>query len=373
MSRKKVDMYEELLPDGRCKYRLPYLDPLSHKKKTVSVIMEKQSASNYKLAKRFLEDKVDGIMLEKECKDITLAALVDQYLEEKQSIIRPSTYQRDKFTLDKMVSWLGSDTLLSSLSVPLIKQTIKKHTEKNVTYNEYIRRFKPLLNWSYINGYLEDRTIIDRLQMLPDNKKKRIEDKYLEKEELELFLDSVDHELWRYVTEFLVLSGLRIGELIVLRDSDIDDKYIHIDKTYEISVKMVSDSAKTYDSNREVYLSPELKKCIKNIRKYMREFKFRHGIRSDLFICSESGSYFNYDSYRMWLGENSDHILEKHITPHALRHTTASLLFADGVPLDVVSRMLGHKDSQITREIYLHVTEALKSRDNNILEKAAIL
>lgn len=373
MGRKKVVMYEELLPDGRCKYRLPYIDPLTHKKKTVSIIMDKQSASNYKIAKRFLDEKLDALFLEQEQNDVTIKALADHYLEEKKSLIRPSTYQRDKFALNKMVLWLGSDTFLSSLTVPYIRQALKKHTEKNVTYNEYVRRFKPMLNWAYINGYIDDRTIIDRLQLLPDNKKKRIQDKYLEKEELELFLDSADHELWRYVTQFLVLSGLRIGELIVLQDDDIDDKYIHINKTYEISVRMVSDSAKTYDSNREVYLRPELKKCIADIRKYMREFKFRHGIRSDLFICSESGSYFHYDAYRKWLGENSDQILGRHITPHALRHTTASLLFADGVPLDVVSRMLGHKDSQITREIYLHVTEELKSRDNNILEKAAIL
>lgn len=54
-----------------------------------------------------------------------------------------------------------------------------------------------------------------------------------------------------------------------------------------------------------------------------------------------------------------------HITVHALRHTHASLLLEKGVSIDMISRRLGHKNSKITREIYLHVTEKLKEKDNS--------
>lgn len=54
-----------------------------------------------------------------------------------------------------------------------------------------------------------------------------------------------------------------------------------------------------------------------------------------------------------------------HITVHALRHTHASLLLEKGVSIDTISRRLGHKNSKITREIYLHVTEKLKEKDNS--------
>jgi Phage integrase family len=37
--------------------------------------------------------------------------------------------------------------------------------------------------------------------------------------------------------------------------------------------------------------------------------------------------------------------LEKRLTPHGLRHTFASLLLADNVPVAEVSALLGHKDS----------------------------
>jgi integrase len=44
----------------------------------------------------------------------------------------------------------------------------------------------------------------------------------------------------------------------------------------------------------------------------------------------------------------------KRLTPHGLRHTFASLLLADGVPVTEASHLLGHKDSYITLRVYSH-------------------
>jgi integrase len=44
-----------------------------------------------------------------------------------------------------------------------------------------------------------------------------------------------------------------------------------------------------------------------------------------------------------------------------------------GVSIDTISRRLGHENSQITREIYLHVTEKLKERDNEEIAKVKIM
>ena len=44
----------------------------------------------------------------------------------------------------------------------------------------------------------------------------------------------------------------------------------------------------------------------------------------------------------------------KRLTPHGLRHTFASLLLADGVPIPEVSYLLGHKDSYVTMKVYAH-------------------
>lgn len=373
MSKKRVEMYEEPLPDGRCNYRLPYVEPLTGKNKKLSIIMPARSPSNYKLALRTLQDKLDRLLVDSSMSDFTLGDLVSLYLEDIAESHKPSTVLRNKSCLLRLVDFLGSDVYISQLSVPYVRAKLKQNTIKPVTYNEYIKRFKTFLNWAYINDYISDRTLFEKLQFLPDQKQARITDKFLEAQELQDLLAAADHPLWSLVIRFLALSGLRIGELIALNNSDITDDYILVNKTYETGARVVSTSPKTASSVREVYLRPELLQVVNEIKKYMLEFKFKNGIRNDLFICRADGSYIKYDSFRQYLGDLSESVLNHRITPHALRHTAASLLIAQGVPLEVVSRMLGHDGSRITKQIYLHITQELKNRDNNILKNINIL
>lgn len=46
--------------------------------------------------------------------------------------------------------------------------------------------------------------------------------------------------------------------------------------------------------------------------------------------------------------------IEKRLTPHSFRHTFASLLLAERRPVPEVSRLLGHKNAQITYSTYAH-------------------
>ena len=46
----------------------------------------------------------------------------------------------------------------------------------------------------------------------------------------------------------------------------------------------------------------------------------------------------------------------------------ASLLLAEGINVDTISRRLGHENSKITKEIYLQVTQKLKENDNSALK-----
>lgn len=372
MSKSRVDLYEEILPDGRCKYRLPYVDTITGKNRTLSVVMASRSASNYKLALRVLQEKLDRQLLDAAASDPTLRELADLYYADREPAIRASTMKRNRFSIDQVVSWLGEGVRLSALSVPYIKKKLRENCPRAVTYNENLKRFKALLRWAYFNEYLESSQLADKLRPLPDQKRDRIADKYLEKEELALLLDAASDKYWQLVIRFLALSGLRIGELISLKDRDIDSECIHVVSTFELSVGVVS-VPKTADSIRDVYLRPELLACVREIRSFMRLYKFERGIRSDLFICGEDGGFLNYNSFRYYLGKLSAGVLDHRISPHALRHTAASLLIADGVPLDVVSRMLGHTDSAITREIYVHITQKLKTRDQEILAQASML
>lgn len=50
------------------------------------------------------------------------------------------------------------------------------------------------------------------------------------------------------------------------------------------------------------------------------------------------------------------------VSVHSLRHTCASLMISDGVPLVAVSKQLGHAQTSTTANIYTHVIQATEAR-----------
>ena len=58
---------------------------------------------------------------------------------------------------------------------------------------------------------------------------------------------------------------------------------------------------------------------------------------------------------------------------HIFRHTHASILAESGIQLDLIQRRLGHEKSDITKKIYIHVTERMKNKDNAVFSKLNIL
>jgi integrase len=57
-------------------------------------------------------------------------------------------------------------------------------------------------------------------------------------------------------------------------------------------------------------------------------------------------------------------------TPHSLRHATATLLLEEGVPMRVVSELLGHSSTRITEDVYSHVTARLTAEAAAALDRA---
>jgi len=49
-----------------------------------------------------------------------------------------------------------------------------------------------------------------------------------------------------------------------------------------------------------------------------------------------------------------------HWHPHEARHSAASVMLAQGVPLEVVSEVLGHSSIYITKDVYGHLSEGMK-------------
>ena len=54
---------------------------------------------------------------------------------------------------------------------------------------------------------------------------------------------------------------------------------------------------------------------------------------------------------------------------HALRHSAATLLMAEGVPVKVASEMLGHSDITTTLRIYSHVLPSMQDAAADAMDR----
>ena len=345
-----------------------YTDPKTGLKKKVSVKLSGTSEKAKQAAILRLTDKIKHI----EDTEILLSECVCLWLKECERSIKPSTHRKYRISFDSIQKIIG-DAYMSKITAGYIRQRFIESGEQNRTLNGFLKIFKTFWRWAYRNDFVKSCEVADKLSAFQDTpRKERIQDKYLEPSELSLLLDGMNEPRWKLVSEFLALSGLRIGEMCALTKADLTNDYIKVSKTYDANNKIVT-SAKTYSSRRDVYIQDELKDCINRINEYCKKQAEVCGYTSMLFFPDTDGGYLKYYTYRKYLAECSERILHKRTVPHTLRHSHASILFSKGMSLESVSDRLGHSDSKITKEIYLHKLNELKEKENRQLDAIHIV
>ena len=355
---------------GRYSCTERYTDPMSGRQKTVSVTIDRNTPQQRKIAARRLNDRISGILSNATMKnDTTLRHLGDLYLANQKLTVKESTRSRNVYAVDGLCRILGGDTIVDRMTAGYVKARLLEEGEAPGTMNERIKRLKALLRWGYQNDMIE-HDITGKLNTFHDvPHRKKIEHKFLSSAEYAALLAEMDRKDYKLLTQFMVLSGLRYGEAAALDRADIDleERLIHVTKTYDSNNKVLTD-AKTYSSIRDVYIQDELLPVVHNLLKYMRERQMLHRIRTDIFFHTINGERLSYFTFHKYLAEMSQKSIGRDVTPHTLRHTHASLMFAAGVPMDVISRRLGHHTSRVTRDIYVHVTKELKNKDIEMLK-----
>lgn len=337
----------------------------------VKIISVKCTGSGKKAeldAFRRLQAKIDGLSHRR----LLFSQAIDLYLADIEKNLKPSSVKKVRGSLHALIRITG-DADLEAITAGFIRQKLLSSEKPNRTLNDYVKRFKTFWMWAYRNDLVSSRQVSDKLQGFVDTpKRERIQDKYLETDELAVLLESMKERRFFLLTRFLLLSGLRIGELIAMDSSDISDGYIHVTKTYDSAHKIIT-AAKTYDSRRDVYIQAELLETIKDIQEYTRWQAEVCGYESAIFFPDLHGGRLSYQTYEKYLAETSEAVLHRRITPHALRHSHCSLLALAGFPLDSIAARLGHGDSRITKEIYFHKMKELKERENIQLDHFRLL
>lgn len=178
--------------------------------------------------------------------------------------------------------------------------------------------------------------------------------------------------------KFMLLTGVRIAEMNGLKwcDIDYDKKVVHIVRS-RLYAKAKGGNyekePKTRTSTRDIPLPDSL---IADLREYEEWFR----IADANFDFKLDQYYLASNIYRQpvsvttigqWLAHYEKLWGTKKISCHGLRHTYCSLLLAQNVPIQTVSKYMGHSDSTITLKVYSHfipdTVEQVVYALNNIL------
>ena len=146
------------------------------------------------------------------------------------------------------------------------------------------------------------------------------------------------------IVEVLYGCGLRVSELVNLKLSNIYEK--------EQCLRVIGKG----DKERWVPINPRaLDMMLTYIHNVRSHIEVKPGEEKYVFL-NRRGSHLSRNFVFMFLQQAvSEAGIQKHVSPHSLRHSFATELVENGADLRAVQEMLGH-ESNSTTEIYTHLT-----------------
>lgn len=161
--------------------------------------------------------------------------------------------------------------------------------------------------------------------------------------------------------------GLRVGEMQALewKDVNFDTKTVQISKTMQNNIQSfddtgkkvyakLKDSTKTYSGMRVLKLNDTMLFYLHELQEYDK----RSRIVSKYVCSSHTGTIVNERNLQRSLDKITERAeISERVSLHTLRHTFGSALIRKGIGVEVVSKLMGHANINITYLKYIHVLQ----------------
>jgi len=279
---------------------------------------------------------------------VFVAAVKDKFIEyiqfeKRYSLHTVSAYEHD---LTQFSDFLKSRYELPDMcraDYQMIRSWIVFLLGKGISgrsINRKLTTLKTFFRFLMKNGVVEVNPV-SRISSLKESKRLPV---YVEEERMEFLFDQVDFGNGysairnRMILEMFYSTGMRLSELVNLRESDID---------------LQRSSLKVLGKRNKERVIPFGRKIESLLRTYLEGKHRAHAERDWLFLTDSGQKIYGKMVYRI-----VNHILKEASTlakksPHVLRHTFATHLLNNGAELNAVKELLGHSNLSAT-QIYTH-------------------
>ena len=277
----------------------------------------------------------------------------------------PHTVLAYRNDLDQFFSFLNIQYNISDIrdvTHPMIRSWLVHLMEEKISPRSVNRKLTTLKSF-YKFLLREGKVSINPMRKIISPRTSKKLPSFVEKEKMAMLFETINFGAGfpalrdRLILEILYATGMRLSELINLKETDIDFHQSTLkvlgkrnkERLIPFSNKF-ADLLKIYLQGKKIYLENA-------------EFQRSSGNLDDTWlIITDSGkkSYprFIYRAVTKYLSQVTT--LQK-ISPHVLRHTFATHLLNNGAELNAVKELLGHANLSAT-QVYTHNTiEKLKT------------
>lgn len=366
--RKKRDKY----------YARFYSKSKQPKRKEVALYTTRKSVAKKKL-RRMEEGWADGTFdpwrggWQKE--NVTLKEATERFLDDKrkdglqESTVKAYEYKLGAFEQHvppgNMVRYITPEQVRTYIHAPKNWDEPKKKHEDvtNATKRSRYRHLRAFFSWAVDKGFADESPIEEVSRPRKEEKKKA----FLSPKDVKKILRAVDahrevregepgptpNDQWlKDMIRVAVGTGLRRGELLNLRWTDID---------LEKETLMVRHREGFTAKNGRERVVPLRGDALETLQSMYEERQPTPG--DPVFVVEDDeqpkpdrvSKRFKFYVRKAKLEDRED------LSFHSCRHTTGSWLSMQGVPMRVISEILGHSNTQVT-EIYSHLQPEVMER-----------
>lgn len=287
-------------------------------------------------------------------RDQTVTELLDEWIDVKAPSLAPKTLREYRRRRDAIDAEIGRKQL-RKLRARDVRDMMRSFAAKGVapnTQNHNKSTLSSALAWAVDEQRIE-RNVAGNVGGAKVGPKL---DDGLDKAEADAVLAAArDDRLYALLYLSLTL-GLRQGEALNLRWADVDLE------AGEIRV----DQSKTRAGERSLPLVASTHDAMREHRKRQAQDRLEAGPRwrdHDLVFCEADGTPITpRDLTRWWHAVQSRGGVERRRW-HALRHSAAGRMLDAGVPMELVSVVLGHAGIALTADVYARWSKDAKRRE----------
>lgn len=308
--------------------------------------------------------------------DMLVDAWFDYWISIKKQTVRPNTVRNYTERYERNIKCVIGSKLLTDVKPIHCQRIFSKMAEegyKTTTIYQTRIALYNMLEFARENDVLISNPC--KKSVKSDMGKPSAKKEALTIDVQKKFLEAVVGYSYENQYRFVLQTGLRTGELIGLKWSDIDfeNHTMKIERTMEYRYKVGEwriGPPKSQSGYRTIPLTDEAIRILENQKLKNKSLKLVPMEWKDIVFLCRKGTPVKNSTYDTGLFKYCERVGIPRFSMHVLRHTFATRCIEGGMKPKTLQKILGHSNIGITMNLYVHITEDEKHREIDLVADA---